>query len=127
MGRLYASYLIGYNRPPTISPTSPSTVQVHLNANIVVSFGVSDVDGNEFGVYAISTPTAGDLLTSPPNNSSSTYTYSFTVTSDLFLAPSIAPLMILAVDYLLGPPPTSRLFTPRKISFLLCHFELCCC
>jgi len=97
MGRLYASYLIGYNRPPTISPTSPSTVQVHLNANIVVSFGVSDVDGNEFGVFTATTPSIGGTLASPPNNSSG-YTYSFTVTSNLFLAPSITPLMILAVD-----------------------------
>ena len=98
MGRLYASYLIGNNQPPTISLTPPSTVQVHLNANIVVSFGVSDVDGNEFGVFTATTPSIGGTLASPPNNSSSSYTYSFTVTSDLFLAPSIAALMILAVD-----------------------------
>jgi len=67
-----------------------------LNADIAVSFGVSD--GDEFGVFASSTPTTSGILTSPPNNSSNTYTYSFTVTSDLFLAPSITPLVILAVD-----------------------------
>jgi len=98
MGRLYSGYLIGNNQPPAISTTSASTVQVHLNGHIAVSFGVSDVDGNGFGVFATSTPSTGGTLASPPNNSSSTYTYSFTVTSDLFLAPSIAPLMILAVD-----------------------------
>ena len=98
MGRLYSSYLIDNNQPPTISPTPPSTVQVHLNDNIVVSFGVNDVDGNEFGVYVISVPTTGGTLASPPNDSSDTYTYSFTVTSDLFLASSITPLVIIAVD-----------------------------
>jgi len=91
MGRLYSGYLIGNNQPPAISPNSASTVQVHLNDNIAVSFGVSDVDGNEFGVFATSTPTTSGTLASPPNNSSSTYTYSFTVTSNLFLAPSITP------------------------------------
>jgi len=53
--------------------------------------------GISFGVFATSTPTTSGTLASPPNNSS-TYTYSFTVTSNLFLAPSITPLMILAVD-----------------------------
>ena len=59
---------------------------------------MSDVDGNKFGVFTTSTPTTSGTLASPPNSSSSTYTYSFTVTSNLFLAPSITPLMILAVD-----------------------------
>jgi len=98
MGRLYSNSLLGSNQPPAISPNSASILQVHLNDNIAVSFGVSDVDGNEFGVFPTSSPSTGGILASPPNNSSNAYTFSFTVTGDLFLAPSIAPLVIIAVD-----------------------------
>ena len=95
MGRLYAGYLLGNTRPPSISPMSPSVVSLYLGAAVTVSFGVSDVDGNEFAVFASSAPLTNDVTLA---NSSNTYTYSLTVTDDLFLSTSITPLVVVAVD-----------------------------
>ena len=95
MGRVYGGYLLGNTQPPAISPISPSVVSLHLGATVTVSFGVSDADEDTFAVFASSTPSAHGVLT----NASSTYTYSFTVSSDLFLSSAaIAPLVIVAVD-----------------------------
>ena len=98
-GLAYEGYLTGIDQPPVFFglPSSSQQLGVYLNQVVSVSFSVSDPQDNPFSVFVSSTPVSSGGTFDYVH---ATYTYTFTVSSELFLSSSLTPLKFTAVDSL---------------------------
>jgi len=78
-----------------------------------VAFSVSDPEAHPYSVFVSTTPTSTGTF----NSDGSVYTYTFTVSNDMFLSSSLTPLEFTAVDSL-GATTTASV--PVFIAFTPC-------